>query len=147
MEQVRATARPVVGVLRFRMDQTYQSMARLGFPEDEIVGTLDWAGADDSRSPILATGVVDVPDGEHVSLDVMHVVSVEPSSGCSSPLTIVGAPKDQSPGWLIRGDCAAVDLRFLRHLPSDVIDSLELSEVVPESFAAIVHLTPGLTHL
>jgi hypothetical protein len=120
-------------------------MARLQFPEDEIVGTLRWVGSDDGHGPILATGVVDVPDDGPVSLDVMHVVSVEPSSA-GSPLTDVGAPKDEAAGWLLRGDGAAVDLSFLRDLPSDSIDSLSLSKLVQE-FVAVVHLAPGLTSL
>ncbi|HEV8064104.1 MAG TPA: hypothetical protein VGP46_04690, partial [Acidimicrobiales bacterium] len=122
-------------------------MARLQFPDGEIVGMLDWPGADDRLSPILATGVIDVPDGEPLSLEVWHVVSVDPTDACSTPLAVVGQPSDLSPHWLARGDGAPVDLGFLCDLPADVVVSLSLQWVVEESFQAVTHLAASLRQL
>ena len=60
-------------------------MRYLSFPTDQIVGTLDWLGAwsRTEEPPILATGVVEVPDDAEVSLSVLPIQSVErdPFSG------------------------------------------------------------------
>ena len=127
--------------------QDFRAVALLRFPGEEIVGDLEWVGADDSDGPILATGAVEVPDGQKVTLDVWHVVSFEPSPRCSTPLSIVGEPVDNTGRWLMRGDGASVDVGFLRGLPNDLIESLTLQWVIEESLAAVAHLAPGLTRL
>jgi hypothetical protein len=49
----------------------------LSFPSDEVVGTLDWAGAPSpGGGPVLATGDVEVPHGEEISLTIQRVESV-----------------------------------------------------------------------
>lgn len=73
------------------------SVVELRFPQDEIVGTLDWIGTHDSEWPILARGVVDVPDGTAVELDVMNIVSVEPSACGGIPLRPAGVSPRRGP--------------------------------------------------
>ena len=42
----------------------------LTFPAGQAMGTLDWLGS--GAAPVLASGVVAVPDGVEVSLDVIR---------------------------------------------------------------------------
>jgi cold shock CspA family protein len=108
-------------------------MRVLPFPAHEVVGTLDWAGSySPERGPVLATGNVESPDDQKVSLDVHRVDSVEPSGD----------------GWVIRGGTTPVDLQFLADLPSDSIDALKIGpSIVPASFRFVSHLAPGLRKL
>ena len=46
----------------------------LTFPAGQAVGTLDWLGS--GAAPVLASGVVTVPDGAEIALDVMVIESV-----------------------------------------------------------------------
>ena len=41
----------------------------------------------------------------------------------------------------------AVDLEFIRGLPPDSVSSLSVGGVIPDSFAAVAHLAPGLREL
>ena len=59
--------------------------------------------------------------------------------------SIWGGPEEGSYSIGSSGD--DVDLRFARGLPPDGVSEFHLGEVVPDSFAAIVHLAPGLKDL
>jgi hypothetical protein len=106
----------------------------LQFPDDRIVGQLSFG---DSRNRWFgagfATGVVEVPADHKVRLDAAELTVVEPT-----------------PDWNANTRRArrALDLSFLRYLPSDSIFSLHLSwGVDPETFEAVEHLADGLTDL
>jgi hypothetical protein len=109
-------------------------VAELRFPTDHVVGTLDWpAPFDPETGPTLACGVVTVPDGVDVRLDVQSLAGTRPTGG--------GA-------WELLTDHRPVDLGFLRDLPADVIVSISLTrDVVESSVAALAQLAPGLTSL
>jgi hypothetical protein len=131
-------------------------VARLGFPDDQIVGTLDWPRY--RAEPVLASGVVTVPDGVEISLNVNLIESVRRTDTplINSRLTIHGtespgepvSPDDSAESWEITGSGEPADLAFLRQLPGDAITNLHLqAPIVPGSFAAVTHLTPGLRRL
>ena len=81
--------------------------------------TLDWVGRGRGAARVPARGVVTVPDGVEISLDVMVTGSRKPA-----------------------------DLSFLRQLPADSITDLQLDAPIrPESVAAVTHLAPGLRRL
>jgi len=126
-------------------------VVRLRFPDTEILGTLDWRGSWRNDRPTLATGVVEIPDDVTVSFTVRRIESVERSSGGSRTVTRIGDKvfSSTSGGWTSKGGGAEpIDLGFLRNLPADAIGSLTLGRgVVEESFPAVVHLSPALTHL
>ena len=103
----------------------------LRFPDEDAVGTLDWIGA--PPGPNLARGVVDVPDGVAVSLEVMPIERVA---------------REGAQAWSVHPAPGPLALDFLQALPTDVIDSLSLrSAVVASTLDALPHLAPGLTHL
>jgi hypothetical protein len=108
-------------------------MRVLHFPADEVVGTLDWVGSySPERGPVLATGYVETPEDQKISLDVHRVDSIEPSGD----------------GWVTRGGTAPVDLQFLAGLPSDSVETLKIGPgIVPASFRFVAHLAPGLRKL
>lgn len=108
-------------------------MPILQFPTDQIVGTVEWLGSwTDEHGPVLATGSVNVPDDITVSLDVQAVRGTESTGGGS---------------WTIDVAQETVDLRFLRELPDDCIDSLTLNSSDETTFDAVAHLAPGLRKL
>jgi len=115
------------------LGQQPPGMRILSFPNDEVVGTLEWVGSYSSQSgPVLATGDVEVPDDQEISLDVHRVDSVEPSGD----------------GWVMRGGSAPVDLQFLVALPPDSIEALKVvGGIVPSTFRFVSHLAPGLRKL
>lgn len=51
-------------------------MPNLTFPAGRAIGTLGWLGAGAGAAPVLASGVVTVPDGAEISLNVMVIESV-----------------------------------------------------------------------
>jgi hypothetical protein len=134
-------------------------MATLTFPSGQAMGTLGWAGS--GAAPVLASGVVTVPDGVDIALDVQVIESVQRTAGHSavhSTLTIKRLDADGSEdsevredsdeSWEITGGSQPADLAFLHQLPADSITALHLSApFVPESFAAVTHLAPGLRRL
>ena len=135
-------------------------MRSLSFPTDEIVGTLDWLGSwSGEEGPVLATGVIDVPDDAEVSLSVHRVESVErdPFSGggfTNSRVTsdgVVVSEQTSGQGWrLSGGNGPPLHLGFLRELPPDGITSLHLSgstTVLAESLSALPHLASSLKRL
>jgi hypothetical protein len=109
-------------------------VAELRFPTDRVVGTLDWpAPFDPETGPTLATGVVSVPDGIGVCLEVQSLTGSRPT----------GAGV-----WELLTDHRPIDLGFLRVLPTDVIESICLTrDVVESSASALAHLAPGLKFL
>jgi hypothetical protein len=135
----------------------------LTFPAGQAVGTLDWLGRSAIRAaPVLASGVVSVPDGAEISLDVMVVESVRRPDGQSQAFHIsssiqpdrangpieVDIPRDSDDSWEITGGTEPADLGFLRDLPVDSVTNLHLrAPIVPESFTAVAHLAPGLRRL
>ena len=135
-------------------------MRQLHFPEDEIVGTLRWpgSGADDG-GPVLATGVVEVPENADVSLSVGRVESVERHGPAKGPdwirtyATWRGEPVVELRGtrsWTLHmNNDSPLDLSFLRALPNDSFGSLDVvsARVVPESLNALTHLAAGLRDL
>lgn len=99
-------------------------MPTLQFPTGEVVGTLDWVGAWSSEhGPVLATGLVDVPDGKAISLHVQAITGSEPLG---------------DGGWTTHAGDEPVDLSFVRALPADAIESLHLDSTVHA--ASVVHL-------
>src|SRR4051812_11496112 len=109
-------------------------MAELRFPPDHVVGTLDWAAPFDAGTgPTPASGVVTVPDGIGVHLEVQ---------------SLVGSRRMGGGGWELLPDHRPIDLEFLRVLPTNVIGSISLTrDVVESSVSALAHLAPGLTSL
>lgn len=108
-------------------------MPNLQFPTDRIVGTLDWDGSwTDERGPVLATGSVSVPDDVAVSLEVQTVRGTESTGGGSWTVDVAQDP---------------VDLRFLRDLPANGVESLTLHASDEATFDAVAHLAPGLRKL
>jgi len=134
-------------------------MRHLSFPTDEIVGTLDWLGSwNDDKGPVLATGVVDVPDDLEVSLTVHRVGSVrrDPLGGggfITSSITTDEVVAEQSPvqSWALSGRSGPpLHLGFLRELPADSLTSLHMSgstTVLAASLSALPHLASGLNRL
>ncbi len=137
-------------------------MPSLSFPPGQAVGTLEWLGSDIGAAPVLATGVVNVPDGAEITLDVMVIESVRKTAAqeraIHSTLSIqrhlpdgsveskVRADSDES--WEITGSNQPADLSFLRQLPADSITDLHLrAPIVAESLNAVTHLAPGLRRL
>lgn len=132
----------------------------LTFPPGQAMGTLDWVGR--GAAPVLASGVVTVPDGVEIALDVMVIESVRRTDAMRSSIHITltmqredaGGPaesevrEDSDESWEIAGGSQAADLGFLRQLPADTITDLHLrAPIVPESLAAVTHLAPGLRRL
>jgi hypothetical protein len=135
-------------------------MRHLSFPTDEIVGTLDWLDSwDDEVGPVLATGVVEVPDDVEVDLSVHRVQSVErdPFSGggfITNRITEEGevvTEQTSGQGWVLSGGSGPpLHLGFLRELPADSMTSLSMSgssTVLAESLSALPHLALGLKRL
>ena len=135
-------------------------MRYLSFPTDQVVGTLDWLGAwsRTEEPPILATGVVEVPDDAEVSLSVMPIQSVErdPFGGggfITSRVTRDGevvSERTSSQSWhLSGGGGPPLHLGFLQELPRDSIESLSTTgaTVLAESLNALPHLASGLKRL
>ncbi len=137
-------------------------MPSLSFPPGQAVGKLDWPGRSANRAaPVLASGVVNVPDDAEITLDVMLIESVRRTDGqpraYHSSLAIqlhgasgaVGfAAEDPGESWEITGGSQPADLGFLRRLPADSITNLQLrAPILAESFGAITHLAPGLRRL
>jgi hypothetical protein len=132
---------------------------QLPFPDNEIVGILDWLGArNDLEGPILASHVVDVPDDVEVSLSIQRVRSVERddfSGGgfITSHVTNDGAllsERTSSQGWRISsGDGSPLHLGFLLELPRDSITDLRMvgEAVLADSLSSLTHLAPGLKRL
>jgi hypothetical protein len=106
------------------------------FPTDRIVGTLDWdAPWNPDTGPTLATGEVNVPDGEPVSLNISPATGSRPTGYGS---------------WEVLADNSRrpLDLAFLRELPPDGVESLSLDgRVLRSSLPAITHLAAGLRRL
>jgi hypothetical protein len=132
----------------------------LSFPPGQAVGTLEWPGSDNGAAPVLATGVVTVPDKVEITLDVMLIESVRrtdrPSRAYHSTLSIqmhgadgpVEFVAEDSESWEIAGSSQPADFGFLRHLPADSITNLHLrAPIVSESFDSVMHLAPGLRRL
>jgi hypothetical protein len=65
--------------------------------------------------------------------------------GMLNTRSIWGGPGDLSYS-VARGE-EAVDLEFIRGLPADGVSGLGVGPVVPDSFAAVAHLAPGLRGL
>ena len=132
-------------------------MPSLRFPSDQAVGTLEWRGSE-RTAPVLATGVVTIPDEAEISLDVMLIESVRRVDEASRAVHISSRVQmdgpdgpaeyvaEDSESWEITGGTQPIDLGFLRNLPADSITSLHLrSPIVPESFPAVAHLAPTAT--
>jgi hypothetical protein len=131
----------------------------LTFPSGQAMGTLDWAGK--RAAPVLASGVVTVPHGVEIALDVQVIESVrrtDRDSAFHSTFTIKRlnadgstaseVREDSDESWEITGSGQPADLGFLRQLPADSIAALYLrAPIVPESLAAVPHLAPGLRRL
>lgn len=138
-------------------------MPSLTFPPGHAVGTLDWLGRSADRgAPVLASGVVNVPYGAEITLNVMVIDSVQRADrqhrAIHSTVTIrrhrpdgsVESEVREDPGesWQITGGSQPADLGFLRQLPAGSITNLHLrAPIMPESFGAVTHLTPGLRRL
>lgn len=135
-------------------------MRYLSFPTDQVVGTLDWLGAwsRTEEPPILATGVVEVPDDAEVSLSVMPIQSVErdPFGGggfITSRVTWDGevvSERTSSQSWHLSGGAGPpLHLGFLQELPRDSIESLSMTgaTVLAESLNALPHMASGLRRL
>ena len=104
-------------------------MVVLTFPEDRVVGLLDWLGAwSADRGLVLATGQVEVPDDQEISLRLMEVTSTERHGDT----------------WQASGDAGPVDIDFLTRLAPTALTSLTLGRVTPGSYPAVAHLAPGL---
>jgi hypothetical protein len=130
------------------------------FPAGQAIGTLDWLGA--GAAPVLACGVVTVPDGAEISLNVRVIESVQkidaqhrifhttttlrrknPDGSVESEVR-----HDPDESWQITGGVQPADLSFLRQLPADSITDLHLlAPILTGSFAAVTHLAPGLRKL
>lgn len=136
------------------------TLPSLSFPAGRVVGTLEWLGSDRGAAPVLATGVVTVPDGAEITLDVMVIESVRRTDGSSQAIHIrqsiqvagadgpVKVVAEDSESWEITGGVQPADLGFLRQLPEDSITNLHLSApIVPESFGSVTHLAAGLRRL
>lgn len=110
-------------------------MRALAFPEDEVVGTLDWAGSWTASGPVLATGSVEVPEGAEISLNVTRVEQLQPTGpGTWTYQEGVGDP---------------VDLRFLHALDPKDLHSLTLrgGTFLETSMQHLPHIAPGLRRL
>lgn len=105
---------------------------RLTFPQDRVVGTLDWPTRDHEQGPVLATGPVDVPNEAEISLEVQPIIDVQH----------LGNDR-----WNLRADTKPISLAFLADLPPDSIANLSLHRVAPNSMRAVAHLAPGLRRL
>jgi hypothetical protein len=134
----------------------------LSFPPGQAMGTLGWLGSATGAAPVLATGVVTIPDGAEITLDVRVIESVRKTAAqdraVHGTLSIQRqlpdgsvesqVREDSDDSWEITGGSQAADLGFLRHLPADAITALHLrAPIVAESFAAVTHLAPGLRSL
>src|SRR5580700_6488706 len=131
----------------------------LSFPSGQTVGTLEWLESESAAAPVLATGVVTVPDNAEITLDVMLIESVRRIDGASrayrSTLSIqhgangpVEYVAEDSESWEITGSGEPADLGFLRRLPADSITSLHLrAPIVPQSFNSVMHFARGLRSL
>jgi hypothetical protein len=105
-------------------------VAILEFPMDRVVGTVHWAGSStDGYDPILATGVVEVPDDAKVDLQIQAVTGPEPSG---------------SGVWDFVAARGLVDLGFVNRLPPDGIESIFIQTADEATFDALTHLSPGL---
>ena len=132
----------------------------LTFPAGQAVGTLDWLGS--GAAPVLASGVVTVPDGAEIALDVMVIESVRQTDAQDRSVYITLTTQrrnadgsvesevrdDPEESWQITGGSQPADLSFLRQLPADSITVLHLrAPILAGSFAAVTHLAPGLRKL
>ena len=109
------------------------SVVELRFPEDRSVGVLSWVGSfTAAHGPTLARGVVSVPDGLDVQLEVGIVTDVQPMGRGS---------------WSMGVDSALVDLVFLDYLPPDAITAVVLCRVVAASVPSLARLAPALRRL
>jgi hypothetical protein len=107
-------------------------MVVLQFPDDRVVGTLEWLGSwSVDRGPVLATGLVEVPDDQEIGLRVQEVTGTE----------------RHGDSWQTRSGTGPSDLGFLTQLAPSALTSLTLGQVTPESYPAIAHLAPGLRKL
>lgn len=134
-------------------------MPNLTFPAGQAMGTLDWLGS--GAAPVLASGVVAVPDGVEVSLDVMVIESARRTDAQDTVHITLTTQRQNADGsvesqvrddpeenWEITGGSQPADLSFLRQLPADSITALHLcAPILPGSFAAVTHLAPGLRKL
>lgn len=108
-------------------------MVAFSFPTSHIVGTLEWNGSWNAETgPLLATGIVEVPDGVDVAL------RVEPVEGA--------LPTGEGAWRTVRGP-GSVDLSFLAALPPAGIRSLSLYSVRAETISFLAQLAPGLRRL
>ena len=97
------------------------------------MGVLSWAGSfNAAHGPVLARGVVSVPDGLDVQFEVGIVTDVQPLGHGS-----------WSTGW----DSTLVDLVFLDYLPPDAIAAVVLRRVVAASVPSLARLAPALRRL
>ena len=108
-------------------------MPTLSFPPGQAMGTLGWLGSDTGTAPVLATGVVTVPDGAEITLDVRVIESVRKTAAQDRAIHGTLSIQRQLPdgsvesqvredpddSWEITGGSQAADLSFLRHLPAD----------------------------
>jgi hypothetical protein len=136
----------------------------LHFPAEVAVGEVDWQDAQEPGGwgHLLAIGVVDVPDGTPVNLDVCAVAEVgvygpdqsqrvtweqeRPDRAALNTRSIWGGQGDT--GYYVSDSTAVVDLEFTRGLPASGVRSLAVkTEIVLGSFPAVAHLAPGLRHL
>ncbi|MCW2932238.1 MAG: hypothetical protein JWM19_3200 [Actinomycetia bacterium] len=69
-----------------------------------------------------------------------------PDSALRNNRSIWGGPADQS--YSVGSGKEAVDLEFIRGLPADSVSDFSLrGDAIPDSFAAVAHLAPGLRDL
>jgi hypothetical protein len=107
----------------------------LNFPADEVVGTLEWSTSwSADRSPVLATGSVEVPQGESIRLTVVRPEGVRRTG------------KD---GWTFqRGERASGSEIHPDPAARECCEDVTLgSPLVEASLKHLPHLAPGLTRL
>jgi hypothetical protein len=68
-----------------------------------------------------------------------------PDSALGNNRSIWGGPEDLS--YSVESGDEAVDLEFIRGLPTDSVSELSVGGIVPASFPAVAHLAPGLRDL
>jgi hypothetical protein len=103
---------------------------RLMFPEGYAVGMLS---GDSMGEPVLATGVVEVPEGVELDLEVHGLHGTDRNFGQKRRIETGDEP---------------TDLGFIDDLPPDSISGLTLrSPVKPGSLSHLPHLGPGLRRL
>jgi hypothetical protein len=129
-------------------------MRQLSFPDDEIVGILDWPGLHATHGgPVLATGVVEVPEETEISLNVHRIKAMTRdnfSRGGFIRTTPSGVVASHDFGWHSTGsDDEPLDLGFLLRLSPESIADLRIvgGAVLAGSLTALPHLAPGLKRL